>query len=174
MSLLEGVGLGILISLPLRALICIMSCLLALETHHSVKVLLSFRVGTMLSISMVMSIVIVSFESSIVTLVSTIVVVAMMLVAISIIVVVPMLVIIAFREMVPLVCYLRMNLSSTELPLPVLFLPHVVVQSDGLIQQSLIVWGISHRQWYLQLSLKTCLLYTSDAADEEDSVDLGG
>src|SRR5665648_922355 len=26
----------------------------------------------------------------------------------------------------------------------------------------------------LNLSLKTCLLYTSDAADEEDSVDLGG
>src|SRR5664279_6518829 len=30
------------------------------------------------------------------------------------------------------------------------------------------------RRWLLAVSLFSCLLYTSDAADEEDSVDLGG
>ena len=30
------------------------------------------------------------------------------------------------------------------------------------------------KKWFLQLFPKTCLLYTSDAADERSSVDLGG
>eukprot|EP00826_Nyctotherus_ovalis_P057293 TRINITY_DN7827_c0_g1_i18.p1 TRINITY_DN7827_c0_g1~~TRINITY_DN7827_c0_g1_i18.p1 ORF type:complete len:377 (+),score=113.11 TRINITY_DN7827_c0_g1_i18:233-1363(+) len=36
-------------------------------------------------------------------------------------------------------------------------------------------WGYSHRMLdFINYMIKSCLLYTSDAADEEDSVDLGG
>ena len=97
----------------------------------------------MLTISMIMAMLMVSLESSIVTLVSSILVVTMMLVAITVVGMIPMFMPTVFREVVPLVCSLRMNLTCTELPLPVFFLSYVVVQSDCLIQQSLIVGGTS-------------------------------
>ena len=123
MSILEWIWLGLLIRPPLWAVISIVSCLLTLEASYLGNIPLPFRVGTVLPIAMVIPIVIVSLEASIITLESPIVVVAMMLVAITIVVVTPMLVkdmaTIALRKLGPLVWELRMDLTCTELPLPV-------------------------------------------------------
>eukprot|EP00656_Telonema_subtile_P003169 TRINITY_DN1144_c0_g1_i5.p1 TRINITY_DN1144_c0_g1~~TRINITY_DN1144_c0_g1_i5.p1 ORF type:complete len:119 (-),score=15.64 TRINITY_DN1144_c0_g1_i5:3-359(-) len=55
--------------------------------------------------------------------------------------------------------------SFGRLPLPSKFAPSSPPQSHSS--------GV-FRRFIIKSSFKTCLLYTSDAADEEDSVDLGG
>ena len=76
-------------------------------------------------------------------------VVAIKVVAITLVVVISMTVKTAaptaLTRMVLLVRELSVVLVAVKLPLAVLFLPDVVVQSDGLIKQCLIVGGISHR-----------------------------
>jgi hypothetical protein len=50
----------------------------------------------------------------------------------------------ALREMVFLVKWFSVIFAIVELPLVVLLLPDVVVQSDRLIKQSLVAWSISY------------------------------
>jgi hypothetical protein len=86
-------------------------------------------------------------------------VVAVKVVAITLVVVISMTVktaaTTALGRMVLLVRELSVVLVAVKLPLAVLFLTNVVVQSDGLIKQCLIVGGIRHRQRYLQVSLES-------------------
>ena len=57
--------------------------------------------------------------------------------------------------MVLLVEWFSVVLAIAELPLAVLFLLDVIVQSDGLIKQGLVVGCISYRQGYLQFTSKS-------------------
>ena len=51
----------------------------------------------------------------------------------------------AFRRMKLLVRKVRVSLVAAELPLAILFLPDIIVQSDSLVKQRLIVGSICHR-----------------------------
>src|SRR4051794_12546872 len=61
----------------------------------------------------------------------------------------------SLRRIILLVRDIRVGLVAAKLPLAVLFLPDVIVQSDGLVKERLIGRCISHRKWYLQLSLES-------------------
>ena len=51
----------------------------------------------------------------------------------------------AFRRMKLLVRKVRVSLVAAELPLAILFLPDVIVQSDSLVKQRLIIGSICYR-----------------------------
>ena len=85
MSLLERIGLGSYLDLLFWEVINIMALVVALETEHLTDVSLGFRIGTMLSIVMIMASMSISPVPSMIPLESTIVVMTMGSVAPSLI-----------------------------------------------------------------------------------------
>src|SRR5674536_378771 len=76
-----------------------------------------------------------------------------------------------------LVLFLRPNLShaSVEYVLPSLIITLVVVGSSFVLHELLHKFTAQHFGFWSEFRASyTMLVYTSDAADEEDSVDLGG
>src|SRR3954449_4590579 len=61
----------------------------------------------------------------------------------------------SLKIMMFLVRDIRVGPVTAKLPLAVFLFPDVVVQSDGLIKQRLVVGCVGHRQWYLHLSLES-------------------
>ena len=63
------------------------------------------------------------------------------------------------------------NLSYIFFWVPLVFMPFILY--SGLYTKRMLTYKMTEKLFYASL-YGTCLLYTSDAADEEDSGDLGG